>query len=199
VMNSLPAEYRGVGAGMNTTFMNSGQVLSIGIFFTLMIIGLSGSLPASLYHGLVSHGVPTASAQRVSTLSPVSTLFASLLGYNPVQQLVGPHVLSQLPHAQQVALTSRSFFPSLIAKPFKSGLHAALDFAIVVSLLAAAASWTRGGRSAPDKTPLYGVTPGTEHADGRLDGERHEVETEQHEAETEWEPAGAGLTGKSEG
>ncbi len=99
------------GSGMNTTFQNSAQVLSIGIFFTLMIIGLSGSLPASLYHGLVSHGVPTASAQRISTLSPVSTLFASLLGYNPVQELLGPHVLSTLPHTQQVALTVASSSP----------------------------------------------------------------------------------------
>jgi hypothetical protein len=168
-MNSLPPEHRGVGAGMNTTFMNSGQVLSIGIFFTLMIIGLSGSLPASLYHGLVSHGVPAASATKISTLSPVSTLFASLLGYNPVQQLLGPHVLSTLPHAQQVALTSRQFFPSLIAGPFKSGLHAALDFAIVASVLAAAASWTRGGKRPPAQTVLYGITPGTGHTEGRVD------------------------------
>jgi len=171
IMNSLPAEHRGVGAGMNTTFMNSGQVLSIGVFFTLMIIGLSGSLPASLYHGLVSHGVPAASAHRVSTLSPVSTLFASLLGYNPVAELLGPHVLSTLPHAQQVALTSRQFFPSLIAGPFKSGLHAALDFAIIASVLAAAASWTRGGKRPAAQTPLYGLTPGTAHSEGSLDGE----------------------------
>jgi MFS family permease len=169
VMNSLPAEHRGVGAGMNTTFMNSGQVLSIGIFFTLMIIGLSGSLPASLYHGLVSHGVPSASATRISTLSPVSTLFASLLGYNPVAELLGPHMLSTLPHAQQVTLTSRQFFPSLIAGPFKSGLHAALDFAIIASVLAAGASWTRGGKRPPAQTPLYGITPGTEHTDGQID------------------------------
>jgi MFS family permease len=170
VMNSLPAEYRGVGAGMNTTFMNSGQVLSIGVFFTLMIIGLSGSLPASLYHGLVAHGVPSTAARRVSSLSPVSTLFASLLGYNPVQQLLGPHALAALPHAQQVAVTSRSFFPSLIAGPFRSGLHAALDFAIIASLLAAAASWTRGGRRPADDTVLYGITPGLDHADGDVDG-----------------------------
>jgi hypothetical protein len=98
-------------------------------------------------------------------------LFASLLGYNPVQQLLGPHVLSTLPHAQQVALTSRQFFPSLIAAPFKSGLHAALDFAIVVSVLAAAASWTRGGKRPPTQTPLYGITPGTGHSEGSLDGD----------------------------
>jgi hypothetical protein len=144
VMSSLPAEYRGVGSGMNTTFQNSAQVLSIGIFFSLMIAGLSSSLPASLDHGLVTHGVPSGTAHRVSQLPPVSTLFAALLGYNPIQHLVGPHVLSQLSQSQQAALTGRSFFPSLIAGPFKSGLHAAFDFAIVASLLAAIASWSRG-------------------------------------------------------
>jgi MFS family permease len=146
VMNSLPPEHRGAGSGMNTTFQNSAQVLSIGIFFTLLIVGLSASLPASLYHGLVAHGVSKTAALRVSHLPPVSTLFAAFLGYNPVQHLVGPSVLSHLSTTQQATLTGRSFFPSLIATPFRSGLHAALDFAIVASVLAAVASWTRGGK-----------------------------------------------------
>jgi MFS family permease len=144
VMNSLPAQHRGSGSGMNTTFQNSAQVLSIGIFFTLIIVGLSGSLPASLDHGLVSHGVPGTVAAHVSHLPPVSTLFAAFLGYNPIQHLVGSQVLNQLPAGQRTVLTGRTFFPGLISAPFRSGLHAAFDFAIVASLLAAAASWTRG-------------------------------------------------------
>jgi hypothetical protein len=76
----------------------------------------------------------------------VSTLFAAFLGYDPVEHLIGAHVLSQLSVAQQHALTGRSFFPGLISAPFEAGLHAALDFAIVASLLAAAASWLRGGK-----------------------------------------------------
>jgi MFS family permease len=146
VMNSLPAQHRGAGSGMNTTFQNSAQVLSIGIFFTLMIVGLMTSLPANLLHGLTAHGVPTDVAARVSHLSPVSTLFAALLGYDPVQHLIGAHALAQLPVAQQHVLTGRSFFPGLIKGPFEDGLHAALDFAIVASLLAAWASWLRGGK-----------------------------------------------------
>jgi MFS family permease len=146
VMNSLPAQHRGAGSGMNTTFQNSAQVLSIGIFFTLMIVGLMSSLPQNLLHGLVAHGVPTSVADRVAHLSPVSTLFAAFLGYDPVQHLIGAHALSQLPTAQQHALTGRRFFPGLISAPFRAGLHAALDFAIVASLLAAGASWLRGGR-----------------------------------------------------
>jgi MFS family permease len=146
VMNSLPPQHRGAGSGMNTTFQNSAQVLSIGVFFTLMIVGLMVSLPAHLLHGLVAHGVPLADAERVSHLSPVSTLFAAFLGYDPVQHLVGAHVLSQLSPAQQSELTGRSFFPRLIGTSFRAGLHAALDFGIAASLLAAGASWLRGGR-----------------------------------------------------
>ncbi len=146
VMNSLPAWHRGAGSGMNTTFQNSAQVLSIGIFFSLMIVGLTSSLPQHLEHGLIAHGVPAATALRAAHLPPVSTLFAAFLGYDPVTHLVGAHTVASLPAAQQAVLTGRSFFPGLISAPFQAGLHAALDFAIVASLLAAAASWLRGGR-----------------------------------------------------
>jgi MFS family permease len=154
VMNSLPPEHRGAGSGMNTTFQNSAQVLSIGIFFTLLIVGLSTSLSENLYQGLVAHGVSSSVATRASHLPPVSTLFAALLGYNPVQHLIGSSALAHLSGTQQATLTGRSFFPSLIAVPFRAGLHAALDFAIVASLLAAVASWTRGAPSAPSPTPV---------------------------------------------
>ncbi len=164
VMNSLPAEHRGSGSGMNTTFQNSAQVLSIGIFFTLMIVGLSASLPQSLYHGLVAHGVSPAAATKASHLPPVSTLFAAFLGYNPVQHLLGSHVLSQIPPAQQAVLSGRGFFPSIITAPFRSGLHAALDFAIVASLLAAAASWTRGGHRTAEQAES--AMPGDSQSNG---------------------------------
>ena len=146
VMNSLPPQHRGAGSGMNTTFQNSAQVVSIGIFFSLMIVGLASSLPQSLYHGLTEHGVPVAAAQRAAHLPPVSTLFAAFLGYDPVQHLIGSGVLSHLPAQQQAILTGRSFFPGLITAPFKAGLDAAFDFAILASLVAAGASWMRGGR-----------------------------------------------------
>ena len=146
VMNSLPPQHRGVGSGMNSTFQNSAQVLSIGIFFTLMIVGLSSALPSALDHGLVAHGVPVAAAGRVSKLPPVSVLFAAFLGYSPIHHLLGGSVLANLPAASRHALTSRSFFPHLITGPFKSGLHEAFDFAIVACLVAAAASWLRGGK-----------------------------------------------------
>jgi hypothetical protein len=131
---------------MNQTFQNSAQVLSIGIFFTLMIVGLSATLPHTLTSGLEAHGVPAATATQVGHLPPVSVLFATFLGYNPISQLVGPHVLGHLSHANQAALSGRSFFPDLIAGPFRSGLHHAFAFAVVACLIAAAASWSRGAR-----------------------------------------------------
>lgn len=144
VMNSLPARDRGAGAGMNQTCQNSAQVLSIGIFFTLMIVGLSAVLPHALASGLEAHGVPAGSAQHVAHLPPVSVLFAAFLGYNPIEHLLGPHVLGQLTHAQQALVSGREFFPHLIAEPFRTGLHQAFFFAIAACLVAAAASWSRG-------------------------------------------------------
>jgi MFS family permease len=150
VMNSLPAGDRGAGGGMNQTFQNSAQVLSIGIFFTLMIAGLAATLPHTLAAGLQAHGVPAAQAHHAAQIPPVSILFAAFLGYNPIQHLLGPGVLSHLSAHDQAELTGRSFFPHLISGPFQSGLHAAFAFAIVACLIAALASWSRGGRQADE-------------------------------------------------
>jgi MFS family permease len=145
IMNSLPPEQRGVGAGMSATFQNSAMVLSIGIFFTLIILGLAGSLPGTLQHGLVAQGVPAAAAARVAALPPVSVLFASLLGYNPVQTLLG-HVISQLPASRAAYLTGHSFFPALISPSFSRGLTVAFGFAAAMCVIAALASLLRGGK-----------------------------------------------------
>jgi MFS family permease len=146
VMNSLPPEDRGVGNGMNNTFQNSAQVLSIGVFFTLMILGLASSLPNTLSAGLLSHGVDAATTSRIAHLPPVSILFAAFLGYSPIRHLVGSKVLATLPHAAAAQLTARSYFPSLISAPFRSGLHEAFAFAIGACVIAGLASWSRGGR-----------------------------------------------------
>jgi MFS family permease len=152
IMNSLPARHRGAGGGMNATFQSSAQVLSIGIFFTLMIVGLSATLPTTLTQGLMAHGVSSSVAAHVGNLPPVSILFAAFLGYNPIQTLLGSNVLAQLSPANRAALTGHSFFPDLISGPFHSGLAAAFIFAAVVSLIAAAASWSRGSPSAREDT-----------------------------------------------
>jgi MFS family permease len=144
IMNSLPPGRRGVGGGMSTTFQNSAMVLSIGIFFSLMVTGLSGSLPGAMVSGLTAHGVTQAQAQLVAGLPPVSVLFASLLGYNPIGSLLGPSVIGHLSAGDAAYLTGRSFFPSLISGPFHDGLVVAFGFAIAACLVAAGASWLRG-------------------------------------------------------
>jgi Arabinose efflux permease len=146
VMNSLPAGDRGAGGGMNQTFQNSAQVLSIGIFFTLMIIGLASTLPSTLSDGLQAHGVPAAAAHHAGNTPPVSVLFAAFLGYNPIQHLVGNTALAGLPAHAHTAVTGHAFFPHLISGPFSHGLDIAFTFAIVACLVAAGASLLRGGR-----------------------------------------------------
>jgi MFS family permease len=145
IMNSLPPDQRGVGAGMAGTFQNSSMVLSIGIFFSLIIVGLSSTLPTAIYHGLATHGVPAAYAAHVSRLPPVGSLFAAFLGYNPVGTLLGPE-LAHLPPATVRYLTGHEFFPQLVSHPFATGIHEAFYFAAGCCVVAAVASLLRGGK-----------------------------------------------------
>jgi MFS family permease len=167
IMGSVPARDRGVASGMRATFQNSGTAVSIGVVFTLMIAGLSSTLPSTLSNGLIKVGVPSGVAHQVATLPPVSSLFASVLGVNPIQHLLAPTgVLSSLPAASQRALTGREFFPSLLSGPFHSGLIVVFGVSAVLSVLAGLASLLRGGRQADS---LSAPAPGPEHA-GRQAG-----------------------------
>ena len=149
IMNSLPPDRRGVGAGMSATFQNSAMVLSIGVFFSLIILGLAGSLPGALDHGLIAQGLPRADAARIAALPPVSVMFAALLGYNPVQTLLGP-AIGKLSASHAAYLTGHTFFPSLIAGPFRHGLGVAFAFSIAACVIAAIASLLRGGKYVHD-------------------------------------------------
>ncbi|MST34658.1 MFS transporter, partial [Acidimicrobiaceae bacterium USS-CC1] len=148
VMNSLPPDQRGAGAGMMTTFQNAAQVLSIGVFFTVITIGLAATLPTTLTSGLIAHGVPAPIAHKVGSEPPIGALFAAFLGLNPIKEVIPAAVLGHLPAAQRATLTGRAFFPHLITGPFGTGLHYAFDFAIACSLIAAVASWLRATAAA---------------------------------------------------
>jgi MFS family permease len=146
IMGSVPARTRGAASGMRSTFQNSGTALSIGVFFSLMIVGLSSTLPDALTSGLQREGVPHAVAHHVATLPPVSSLFAAVLGENPVQHLLAPTgALASLPAGSRATLTGHSFFPQLISAPFHHGLVVVFAVAAVLSLLGALASLARGG------------------------------------------------------
>ncbi|MGN6472342.1 MAG: MFS transporter, partial [Mycobacteriales bacterium] len=144
VMNSLPADQRGAGAGMLNTFQNSAQVLSIGVFFTVITLGLAARLPQTLQHGLSAQGMPAAQAHTIAHLPPIGTLFAAFLGYNPIQQLIGSPAAAHVSAAHYHYLTGRSFFPHLITGPFGHGLHLAFLMAAAVSFIGAICSALRG-------------------------------------------------------
>jgi MFS family permease len=147
IMNSVPRHQRGAASGMLATFQNSGFVLSIGVFFSLMIAGLASTLPATLTRGLTAQGVPAAIAHQIANLPPVGSLFAAFLGYNPVKTLLGPTgVLAHLPASNVATLTGKRFFPELISQPFHHGLIIVFTTAMALLALAAGVSALRGAR-----------------------------------------------------
>ncbi len=170
IMNSVPADQRGGAAGIQAAIMNSGMVLSIGIFFSLMIVGLTNSLPSSLLKGLVSHGVDSSQAEHIANLPPVGSLFSSFLGYNPLQSLLGSQAAANVNDAQWAELTGKRFFPDLIASPFHHGLVIVFSMAIAMSLVGAIFSAFRGNRYVHEEHTMHehvgdmtlsgGVVPG---------------------------------------
>jgi len=182
IMSSVPSRYRGVASGMRSTFLNSGTALSIGVFFSLMVAGLASNLPKSLTRGLAAQGVPHEIAHHVGTLPPVSSLFAAVLGVNPLRHLLATsHVLSTLPAAAQQTITGKEFFPNLIAGPFHDGLRVVFAVSATLAGLAAIASLLRGRRyvdpGTADHSPLSAGTRGRGPAlplDARLSTDRRQ-------------------------
>jgi len=164
IMNSVPPHERGAASGTRATCLNAGLLLSMSLFFSLLIVGMAGSLPGALVHGLTAHGVPGAAATHVSTMAPVATLFAALLGFNPIATLLGPALRAVAP-SEAAYLAGRAFFPQLIAPPFVQGVRVVFAFSVIVSLLGAWASWLRGGRY------VYSDVEEREHAIGPASAE----------------------------
>jgi MFS family permease len=146
VMNSVPAEQRGAASGMRATFQNSGSLVSIGIFFSIIIAGLAASLPTTLFNGLTQAGVSATVANKIAHLPPTAALFAAFLGYNPMASLLPATVLHALPAAKQANLLGHSFFPNLISPPFMIGLHGVFYLSAAMCFVAAIVSLLRGKR-----------------------------------------------------
>jgi MFS family permease len=165
VMNSLPPDQRGAGAGMLSTFQNSATVLSMGLFFTIVTLGLAADLPTHLFRGLTAAGVPSGAAHLVANEPPIGSLFSAFLGFNPVKELLGPTgALAHLSASQVAYVTGRSFFPKLISQPCSNGLHLAFDFAAGATLIAVLSSALRGKRYVHKA-----ATVGNELAEGASD------------------------------
>ncbi|MGD0353213.1 MAG: MFS transporter [Dehalococcoidia bacterium] len=161
IMNSVPARHRGVSSGMRATLINAGMPLSITIFFSFMILGMNALVPSAMYGGLTQQGMPAPIAQRLADVPAITYLFAAFLGYNPLGTLIPPQVLHALPPAQAATITSRTFFPQLISGAFDHGLVEVLIFSIVMCLIAAGASWLRGGKYVYREEGDWGSSPGS--------------------------------------
>jgi hypothetical protein len=141
---------------MLSTLQNSGMALSIGVFFSTLIAGLAVTMPAALFSGLTQQNVPANVATNVANLPPVGTLFAAFLGYNPMQKILGPQVLAQLPSANAATVVGKEFFPQLVADSFHHGLVIVFCTAIAISLIGAIASLFRGPRYVHNEAPPLG-------------------------------------------
>ena len=155
IMSSVPAAQRGAASGVRSTFFNAGSSLSIGIFFSLMVVGLAGTLPTALSSGLQQQGVSADVAQQVAELPPVGSLFAAFLGYNPIAELLAPFHTLQQPGVNAGTLTGQTFFPQLITEPFHSGLVVVFGAAAIMMLLGAVASMFNPG--------TYATEPGADN------------------------------------
>ncbi|MBI5340103.1 MAG: MFS transporter [Mycolicibacterium rufum] len=151
IMSSVPSAERGAASGVRATFFNAGSSLSIGIFFSLMIVGLANSLPGAMSSGLQAQGVSSAVAHDVANLPPVGSLFAAFLGYNPIAELLEPSHALQQPGVNVEVLTGKTFFPELITEPFHNGLVVVFIAAAVMMVIGAVASMFNPGRYAEDR------------------------------------------------
>jgi MFS family permease len=167
IMSSVPAHRRGSASGMRSTFQNSGMSLSIGIFFSLMVAGLASTLPRTLTAGLHAQGVPLAIASKVAHLPPVSTMFAALLGYNPIHNLLDPTgVLNTLSAKQVGVLTGKQFFPTVISGPFHHGLVIVFTAAAIMSFVGAMVSLLRGKQFYYEEPGIPAPAVAAAHATG---------------------------------
>jgi EmrB/QacA subfamily drug resistance transporter len=156
IMGSVPPEQRGAASGMRSTFQNSGSIVSIGVFFSLITAGLAAALPTTLSSGLTRVGIPAVVAGKIAHLPPTSALFAAFLGYNPMATLVPANVLQALPAARRATLLGHSFFPNLISPPFMLGLHSVFYLSAAMCLVAALASLLRGKHHATPREAMRG-------------------------------------------
>jgi len=146
IMNSVPPEDRGVASGMRSMLQNSGMVISMALFFTIVIISLTRLFPPELAISLADTGAPNLIVP-MSVIPPTGALFAAFLGYNPVQAILItlPHsVVASISPATIKILTGTTWFPTTLARAFMPSLRISFYIGAIISLVAAVLSFMRG-------------------------------------------------------
>ncbi|MFZ2073819.1 MAG: MFS transporter [Methanoregula sp.] len=148
IMNSVPPEERGVTSGMMSTLVNSGFVLSMGMFFTIIVVGLTGAFPPMLSTAL-SAANATPLVPAMSAIPPTGALFAAFLGYNPIHIILAglpPALLASVAPATLAYLTGAVWFPTTLAQAFMPSLALSFYIGAGISFIAALLCALRGDR-----------------------------------------------------
>jgi EmrB/QacA subfamily drug resistance transporter len=146
IMNSVPPDERGVTSGMMSTLMNSGFVLSMGMFFTIIVVGLTGAFPTALAGALTAANASPL-IPSMSVIPPTGALFAAFLGYNPVQMILGglsPALIATIAPATLATLTGAVWFPTTLAGAFMPSLALSFYIGAGISFVAALLCAMRG-------------------------------------------------------
>ncbi len=147
VMSSVPPESRGSASGMLTTMRNVGTTASMGIFFTILILGLTSILPGTIFSGLTTAGLGSSLSKTISSqIPPTDAIFSALLGISPMKEIVSllpSSVSSGIPTSVISTITARTWFPGVFAPAFMSSLRIVFYSAFAITLTGAALSLFR--------------------------------------------------------
>ncbi|MGV8144137.1 MAG: MFS transporter [Methanothermobacter sp.] len=146
IMNSVPAQDRGVASGMQYTIMNTAFTISMGIFFTIVIVGISQRFPEEITSSFTSIGASQL-APLFNQIPPTGALFSAFLGYNPVGtmlQSLPQQTVNMIPQQIITTITGTTWFPKTLANAFMPSLQMAFYIGAVMSAIAAIFSAFRG-------------------------------------------------------
>lgn len=146
IMNSVPAQDRGVASGMQYTIMNTAFTISMGIFFTIVIVGISQRFPEEITSSFTSIGASQL-APLFNQIPPTGALFSAFLGYNPVGtmlQSLPQQTINMIPQQIITTITGTTWFPKTLANAFMPSLQMAFYIGAVMSAIAAIFSAFRG-------------------------------------------------------
>ncbi|MFZ0005705.1 MAG: MFS transporter [Methanoregula sp.] len=148
IMNSVPPEDRGVASGMRSMLQNSGMVISMALFFTIVIVSLTQLFPPELATSLTSAGA-AGLIGPMSSIPPTGALFAAFLGYNPVHTILvtlPQTVVAAISPATIATLTGTTWFPTTLAYAFMPSVRISFYIGALLSVIAAALSAMTGSR-----------------------------------------------------